>query len=218
MQAEWAKVTTMANVPTSSDLSDAIATPLGDLIAAVGRGLAEAQQALDAATIDAIKALHAGGSANMDLLRRLGYQPTWYRIPELNAEITLSMSVGARGTRTDATGAPEVGSGRVRVYALPMDASYTNRYDFNLDAASVIKFTIVPVPPSVRAGELKIVPNLVKMKVEDARIALAELGVPFKLYPAVAPDGSRVSSTVPEAGQILDPDGTVRIYFDVGGA
>src|SRR5689334_14430654 len=82
----------MAKPLSPPDASD-LAAPLGDLIAAVGRGLAEAQQSLDLGTIEAIRALYAGSGGDLEILRRFGYQPTWYRIPELQAEITLSLSV-----------------------------------------------------------------------------------------------------------------------------
>ena len=51
---------TMADPLSAVDISETMAAPLGDLIAGVGRGLAEAQQSLDQATIDTIKALYSG--------------------------------------------------------------------------------------------------------------------------------------------------------------
>src|SRR3954463_4880700 len=110
----------MAKPTSPNEVSDTLAAPLGDLIAAVGRGLAEAQQALDMATVETIKALHSGQSEGLDVLRRLGYQPTWYRIPELHAELTLSLSVGGTTTTTgsgSADGQATAGPGRIRLYA-----------------------------------------------------------------------------------------------------
>ncbi len=142
----------MANPRSPADISETMAAPLGDLIAAVGRGLAGAQQSLDMATFETIRAMYKGDDAALEIMRQLGWQPTWYRIPELAAELTLSLSVSATETRTGQ------GPGAVQLYGSPMDASYTNRYDYDLQAASVVKFKIVAVPPAVELGERKIVP------------------------------------------------------------
>src|SRR5262245_61084621 len=102
----------------SSDVSDALAAPLGDLIAAAGRGLAEAQRSLDMATVETIKAIHADEDGELRVLRRLGYQPTWYRIPELTAELTVSLTVSSQQVVSGATTAEkqaELQGGRSRI-------------------------------------------------------------------------------------------------------
>jgi hypothetical protein len=199
----------MANPRSLADVSETMAAPLGDLIAAVGRGLAAAQQSLDLATIETIKALYSGQDANLEIMRQLGWQPTWYRIPELSAELTLSLSVSATET------ASGQGPGSVRLYASPMDASYTNRYDYDLQAASVIKFKIVPVPPAVELADRKIVPALKTMKLSDARQRLASLGIPFKIEEGVTPtDITQVQDTDPSEGSLLAAGEkvTLRLY------
>jgi hypothetical protein len=189
---------TMANPLSAVDISETMAAPLGDLIAAVGRGLAEAQQSLDQATIDTIKALYSGNDSGLELMRQLGWQPTWYRIPELAAELTISLSVSATETSSGQ------GPGSVQLYASPMDASYTNRYDYDLQAASVIKFKIVPVPPTVELAERKLVPALKTMKLSDARQRLASLGIPFQIEEGVTPtDATQVQDTNPPEGALL---------------
>jgi hypothetical protein len=175
-----------------------MAAPLGDLIAGVGRGLAEAQQSLDQATIDTIKALYSGTDSRLELMRQLGWQPTWYRIPELSADLTISLSVSA----TETSGGQ--GPGSVQLYASPMDASYTNRYDYDLKAASVIKFKIVPVPPTVELAERKLVPDLRTMTLSDARQRLAGLGIPFQIEEGVTPtEVTQVRDTNPPEGALL---------------
>lgn len=188
----------MANPRSLVDVSETMAAPLGDLIAAVGRGLAAAQQNLDQATIETIKALYNGQDATLELMRQLGWQPTWYRIPELSAELTISLSVSATETSSGQ------GPGNVQLYASPMDASYTNRYDYDLQAASVIRFKIVPVPPSVEIAERKLVPALKTMKLIDARQRLASLGIPFQIEAGVTPtEGSQIQDTNPPEGALL---------------
>lgn len=184
----------MANNPADESLAT-LAAPLGDLIAAVGRGLADAQKALDQGTIDTLKTLYSGEDANMNVLRRMGYQPTWYRIPELEAEITASLSVSRSGKTQG------MAPGSLQMYLSPVDAMYSNSYDYKLDAASVIKFKVVAVPPSAQAADMKIMPMLVDKSFKDAGQFLSELGVPFETMGA----GTRVVETNPKPGELLSP-------------
>jgi hypothetical protein len=198
----------MAEPRSLVDISETMAAPLGDLIAAVGRGLAAAQQSLDQSTIETIKALYSGQDASLELMRQLGWQPTWYRIPELSAELTLSLSVSATES------ASSQGPGSVQLYASPMDASYTNRYDYDLQAASVIKFTIVPVPPAVDLAERKLVPALKTMRLSDVRQRLASLGIPFQIEEGVTPtEETQVRDTNPPEGSLLAPDEKVTLLL-----
>ncbi len=185
----------MANNP-ADETAAALAAPLSDLIAAVGRGLADAQQALDRRTIETLRSLHSGIDADMNVMRRLGYQPTWYRIPELEAEITASVSVSRRSQ--------EVGG--LEMYMSPVDATYSNSYDYNLQAASVIKFKVVPIPPPTSA-DLKVVPAILDKPEAEAKALLAELGVPFE----VTNDGAVVADVSPGPGELLAPGQAVTL-------
>jgi hypothetical protein len=202
----------MPNPLASSDITETMAAPLGDLIAAVGRGLAEAQQSLDMTTIETIKALFSGTDANLELMRRLGWQPTWYRIPELSAEITLSLSIGATSTQSG-QGAQPAGPGRIRLYVSPMDASYTNRYEYDLQAASVIKFKIVPVPPSSELADRKIAPTVKGKPLSEVRALLAGLGIPFEIKDASPGHDDLVWDTDPGEGELLAAGQKLALLF-----
>jgi hypothetical protein len=198
----------MANPRTPADISETMAAPLGDLIAAVGRGLAGAQQSLDMGTIETLKALYSGDDANLEIMRQLGWQPTWYRIPELAAELTLSLSVSAT----------EVGSGQgpgaIQLHASTMDASYTNRYDYDLQAASVVKFKIVAVPPAVELTDRRMVPALKGRTLEEVRQRLAGLGIPFQIEEgATPPPTAQVLDTRPGAGELLAAGEKLTLIF-----
>ena len=68
------------------NLLDDVPAALGELIGAVGRGVADAQQALDRSTIDQISRIYGDlDDEAQAYLRAIGYQPTWYKIPELKA-------------------------------------------------------------------------------------------------------------------------------------
>lgn len=196
---------------------DTLAAPLGDLIAAVGRGVAEAQRSLDAASIETLRALAGASSTSSDaqertlsLLRQMGHQPTWYRIPELEAELTVSLTV-ARTVESTSTQS----AGPLRLYLSPVDASYANRYEYDLQAASVIKFRVVPVPPSPQAAEMKVVPPLVEMTSLEAGKRLSELGIPFTATGTIG-SGNRVASTSPAAGELVGPQQSVTLTLTTG--
>ncbi len=187
--------------------ADALSAPLGDLIAAVGRGMAEAQQSLDLGTLETFKAIYKGGTEVYEELRQLGYQPTWYKIPELNAEISVSLTASRSQLTQQSSAASEGQNGPIKLYAAPMDANYQNKYDYDLKAASVVKFRILPVPPTPQASEIKVVPELKNKSYGEARFLLAELGIPYGFGRDVTEPADTVSvrGTDPEAGKILSP-------------
>jgi hypothetical protein len=128
-------------------VADDMPVMLGDLISAMGRGLADAQRALDAAAIDQIRSLGESTDEIARLARELGYQPNWYRIPELDADISLSLTVEARSRSTTQLRS-------VELYATPVDATFSNRYDVTSDMTTRVRFKVVPVPRLVGAEYL----------------------------------------------------------------
>lgn len=185
---------------------DALSAPLGDLIAEVGRSVAEAQMAMDAATIQNVRALvtASGPDDPNRLLQQIGYQPTWYQIPEVTAEITIALTLSGSGQSGGQSGGKPGGS-RMRMMAAPVDASYASRYNYELKAASSLKFRIVPVPPSPAAERMRVVPVVVGLSFEQARVRLAELDIRWTLPDKVAApaDATLVATQQPAAGEIL---------------
>ncbi|MCB9529506.1 MAG: PASTA domain-containing protein [Myxococcales bacterium] len=159
----------MAIARPDTQLLDALSAPIGDLIAEVGRGVAEAQQAMDAATIEQVRALAEGDDSTLALLRQIGWQPTWYQIPEASAEITVALTLTGSGQSPGGGNTP-----RMQLVATPVDASYANRYAYELKAASSVKFRIVPVPPSPAFEAVRAVPKVVGLTYATARARLAE--------------------------------------------
>ena len=111
----------MPKLNNPTDISDALSAPLGDLIAAVGRGVADAQQALDEGTIETLKKLYA---ENNELLK-FGYQPTWYKIPEVDAEISVSLSISGSAQESTGVSDANTASSGIKLYAAPIDANYS---------------------------------------------------------------------------------------------
>ena len=79
-------------MPTIKELvSDVMAAPIGELIAAVGQGVADAQQALDRGSLAQILEIYShADSDELKLLQQIGYQPTFYALPETTGEIQVS--------------------------------------------------------------------------------------------------------------------------------
>ena len=179
--------------PIKDVMTEAMAVPLGGIIAAVGRGVAEAQAALDAASLAQTLAIHdAGNDPAQALLREIGYRPTFYALPETLCEVQVSLTVSGGGAdrpaRPDRLGiAPELS--RPRSYATPVDAGFANRFAYQVQAAAKLSFKIVPVPPPSGADEARLVPAVADLGFEDARQLLAarDLGAE-----AVDKDGASV--------------------------
>lgn len=211
-------------MPAPGDLEEvtrSLSAPLGDLIAAVGRGVAEAQQALDRQALETFKAVYNLGDASYSELRQIGYQPTWYRIPEVTAELYVSLSAsGEERLRVGGPAAPAVqpvlpeqAQGRIQLYATPVDASYSNTYNYNLKASSLIKFRIVPVPPAPQAEGLQVVPDLVGMTYDEARAVLDQLRITHTLADAGyrAKGDEPVEAIEPKPGSLLTAAQAVRL-------
>jgi len=167
----------------NDELYDSLSAPLGDIISSVARGVADAQQALDLRTIETYKEIYGKGDELREELRQLGYQPTWYKIPEVNAEIVMSLSISENSeTNLQQIATPDKSSkpNALKLYAAPVDANYSNRYNYDIKGASKLTFKIVPVPPAPTAEEMKVVPFLIDKTLEDAEALLKMLNIPYE--------------------------------------
>ena len=86
-------------------INEVMVAPLGEMIYSIGKGVGEAQAALDAGSLAQTLALYSKNSVGIDgfpkettqlakLLKEIGYRPTFYAIPETEVEtkITLTMA------------------------------------------------------------------------------------------------------------------------------
>jgi hypothetical protein len=114
---------------------------------AVGRSVADAQRSIDVRSIEHFSAIYHRSVAGFEPLRSIGYQPTWYQIPEAAAEVALALTAHESRTRT-ASSPPR----RREMCVLPVDAGYQSRFSYQLSTASSLTFRIVPIPlPAVVA-------------------------------------------------------------------
>ncbi len=140
-------------------MKDVLASPLGELIASIGKGVGEAQAALDRGSLQQTLELYNGDPENSDealkLLREIGYIPTFYVLPKttVKAKITLAISQSKESpTKNNERFA-------TKMYASPMNATHTNTYNLDINACAELQFEIVPVPPS-ESSAVRIMPPI----------------------------------------------------------
>ena len=168
-------------------VQDVVASPLGDIIASVGQGVAEAQQALDEASLQQVMDIYSeGGDQALEVLRSIGYKPTFYAIPETTGEIKIALALSSEtSTKTPASNASVVGkvarSGRKKpkLYGTPVDASYANKYGFQSNISASVSFKIVAVPAPEGMDDLRLAPYLIGTSIADAETRLSSLGLQY---------------------------------------
>lgn len=173
-------------------VQDVVASPLGDVIASVGRGVADAQHALDEGSLGAVLDIYAeSDDEKLKLLQEIGYRPTFYALPETTGEvrIALRMGQGAAGARNATpvkatTPAVRAVPARIglntasgRLYGTPVDAGYANNFGFSANVSAKLTFKIVPVPAPDGADELRLVPDVKLRTTAAAEEALERLGL-----------------------------------------
>jgi len=184
-----------------SDLiDDVVASPLGAVIASVGEGVAEAQQALDEGSLAKTLEIYTeGGEEMLTVLREIGYRPTFYALPETTGEVRVSLHLG-KSVSGGITNPPGTGiqpvvrtqlarTGRnlgiqPRLYATPVDAGYANRYGYKADISATLTFKIVPVPAPDGVDELRVLPDFVGKTIAQSRALAESLGLEIRVFGA----------------------------------
>jgi hypothetical protein len=125
-------------MPDLTNLVETFSASFENLILALGRGVAEAQQELDQHSIQTQEALDSDPN-----LARFGLQATWYQFPKVDMELKLALSVTEDGAKPVAPGAKRP----LKLIAQPVSAAYQNHFNYSGQASSTITLSIVPVPP-----------------------------------------------------------------------
>ncbi|MNK05427.1 PASTA domain protein [compost metagenome] len=169
--------------------SELLGGPLGELISSVGKGVGEAQAALDHGALMQTLDLYdlskdelrsADELKLINLVRGMGYQPTFYAIPETEVEAQISLSLDIKPAQTSAVAG--VPLSKYAINATPLNAGNVNRFGLQSNAMAKLKFKIVPVPPNSGVAELRVVPDLTtKFWSEENRQLLQNLGFSYEL-------------------------------------
>jgi len=204
--------------------------PLGDLIASVGEGVAEAQAALDTGSLQQTLALYSEDDDLTRVMRETGYRPTFYTIPETEGELTLSLTVtGREGTTRPMRAAPATTAAAAastlraadlsvlrrpapRLYAAPVDGGYSNSYSYQSAVGAKVKFRIVAVPPPAEAEALRVIPDFAALDTEAATALAARFD--FRLAGLDdAAAGTTVIEQSPAPGTVSREGETVTLIF-----
>jgi hypothetical protein len=127
----------------ADEIEEVLVRPLGEVLARVGEGVAQAQRAMDLASIATQTLID-----NDPVLSEYGLQATWYHMPEVTLELKMSLAM-KRETRTDASGRVLVS--KLRLLAAPYNAKLQNTLGLDVQGTSVVKARIVSIPPPPRA-------------------------------------------------------------------
>jgi len=208
----------MADLTTQ--MKELLAAPLGELIASVGEGVADAQKALDAASLAQTLAIYSeeNGDELLTRLREIGYQPTFYVLPETEVEAKVSVALSAQGSSQSSIGTGGVSRTRARMYATPINASNTNKFNLDASASATIKFKIVPVPPSENVNDVRVVPTLAGKKLSEVTSILQQLNLQYQITneaasPPVDYTDTTITAQVPEAGALIKAGNAIQITF-----
>jgi hypothetical protein len=85
-------------------------------------------------------------------------QATWYQIPKAELELNIAVAMEDKGdaTKGDARALPvtkSLAAYRLKqIHFQPVNATYQNQFDYNVQASSKLKLSFVPVPPPVAEG------------------------------------------------------------------
>lgn len=125
--------------------------PIEGLIVALGKGIAEAQTALDQHSIKMQETIDSD-----PMLSQQGLQATWYQFPKVELQLKMALTVveekSLSPSSIPAAPLPIAALATRRLIAQPVSAAYQNHFNYDAQASSLITLSIVPVPPP-RAGD-----------------------------------------------------------------
>ena len=129
----------MANSNTKI-ISEVLVNPLSRIITEVGKSISETQQAMDRNSIDTQLAID-----NDEILSQYDIQATWHHIPEVELELKMALTMKCKEEK-DSKGV--VRGYRPILHAAPLNASYKNYHEYDVEGASTVKAKFVSIPPS----------------------------------------------------------------------
>jgi len=191
-------------------MNDTMAAPLGNLIASIGEGVADAQAALDAGSLAQTLALYddEDGDIMNKRLREIGYQPTFYTIPETKVKAKISLAMSQSGNSS------QIQSNRlskVKMYATPINATNTNKYNLNVNASVELDFTIKPIP-APEGAELRRTPDLIGKTLDEAEEILGEFNLNYEI--TSGDSATTITSQIPIKGSTTRLGSTVELTFN----
>ena len=140
----------MATNPTRH-FADLLSAPLEQLLASLGAGIGRSQAALDRHSIEIQKLIDEDPS-----LAPYGLEATWYQIPTTELELKVAVALEEQAVDTTSPAATVGGLADVvlrrppRLWIQPMNPTVSNVYNYDAQAATTVKLSVVAVPPPGR--------------------------------------------------------------------
>lgn len=182
-----------------------------DFIVSLGKGISDAQAALDQNSIQTQAKLDSD-----PVSAQYGLQATWYQFPKVDLELKLSVTVSQDTTSPSSAVLPVnprlagiTGLRKpIRIIAQPVSASYQTHFNYDAQAASTLNLSIVPVPPQRNPGQA------VQPRMTDTLVRTAAFGSAAKFVFAKNgqgqvikdADGNPVPATADAQGNALRCD------------
>lgn len=164
----------MADDPLAN-VAETFSAPIEGVIIALGKGLSEAQAALDHNSIKTQEAIDAD-----PVLSRHGLQAQWYQFPRVELQLKLALSVveqkaapsaGLVSGASRALAIDQFAAARpFRLIAQPVNAAFQNHFNYNSEASSVITLSIVPVPAPRAADQATLPARMTADQVREAAL------------------------------------------------
>jgi hypothetical protein len=126
----------------ADEIEEVLVRPLGEVLAKVGEGVAQAQRAMDLNSIATQTLID-----NDPVLSEYGLQATWYHMPEVTLELKMSLAL-KRESKTDSAGKVRVS--KLSLLAAPHNARVQNTLGLDVAGTSLVKARIVSIPPPPR--------------------------------------------------------------------
>ncbi|WP_300662572.1 hypothetical protein [Fluviicola sp.] len=207
--------------------SELLSGPLGELISSVGQGVGDAQAALDQGALQQTLDIYDLSKDDertedelklLSLIREMGYQPTFYTIPETEVEAQISLSLDLKSEQSSPVGGYALS--KYKINATPLNAGNVNRFGLQSNAMAKLKFKIVPTPPPQNISEIRNVPDLSNLSwKEDTKEIIQNLGFSYELRTPEGelitneelPEGLLIWNQIPSAGMIANTTNTILV-------
>jgi len=127
----------MAN--TDKVVQDVLIEPLESVLLHAGKGIVQAQLELDKNSL-ATQVMFD----NETDLSQSGIRASWYQFSEVSLELRLALSLQATAEMKDG----KIRARGKQLFCAPMNATYKNLFNYDVNGASTIRAKIVTVPPA----------------------------------------------------------------------
>lgn len=197
-------------MPATDPLANAVesfSAPIESLITALGEGVAQAQQALDANSLKVQEAIDSD-----PVMSQYGLQATWYQFPSVTMQLKMSLSLAQDQTPSPAINSAAIPSRlllpRLRIIAQPLSASFQSNFNYDAQAATQVNITMLPVPPPKTGNAVNSPPTMTEAAV--IKVALAS-GAPF--VTKTDAQGATVDAAGNVYGMVTNFNPTARVWY-----